>query len=75
MFGWMSDFRFTSFFTVFQSFQNDGWVIMKGCIQWNPLYAFSGSRIRDSQIYSVLHIELTGPLNLVDESGIMKECV
>ena len=24
------------FATVFQSYQDDGWVIMKGCEQWNP---------------------------------------
>ena len=24
--------------TVFQSYQDDGQVIMKGCLQWNPIY-------------------------------------
>ena len=28
---------FTSFSTVFQSYQDDGWVIMKGCVQWQPV--------------------------------------
>ena len=42
---------FTSFSTVFQSYQDDGRVIMKGCgcVQWNLVYglevsAFSGAR-------------------------------
>ena len=25
------------FSTVFQSYQNDEWVIMKGCVQWDPV--------------------------------------
>ena len=29
---------FTSFATVFQSYLDDGQVIMKGCVQWNPFY-------------------------------------
>ena len=32
--GWMTC-EFTSFLTVFQSYQDDGWVIMNGCVQWN----------------------------------------
>ena len=41
---WSSDLRFltcdfTSFSTVFQSYQDDGWVIMKGCVQWTPFMA------------------------------------
>ena len=27
-----------SFSTVFQSYQEDGWMIMKGCVQWNAFY-------------------------------------
>ena len=27
-----------SFSTVFQSYQDDGQMIMKGCGQWNPVY-------------------------------------
>ena len=27
---------FTAFSTVFQSYQDDGQMIMKGCVQWNP---------------------------------------
>ena len=29
---------FMSFSTVFQSYQDDGQMIMKGCVQWNPVY-------------------------------------
>ena len=35
--GWMTC-DFTSFLTVFQSYQDDVWMIMKGCVQWNSVY-------------------------------------
>ena len=35
--GWMNC-NFTSSLTVFQSYQDDGWVIMKSCVPWNPIY-------------------------------------
>ena len=39
--GWMTC-DFTSFSTVFQSYQDDGQMIMKGCVQgcvqWDPVY-------------------------------------
>ena len=34
--GWMTC-DFTSFSTVFQSYQDDGRMIMKYCVQWNPV--------------------------------------
>ena len=34
--GWMICY-FTSFLTLFQSYQDDGQVIMKGCAQWNSV--------------------------------------
>ena len=35
--GWMTcDFK--PFLTVFQSYQDDGWVIMKDCVQHNSVY-------------------------------------
>ena len=34
--GWVTC-DFTSFSTVFQSYQNDRRMIMKGCVQWNPV--------------------------------------
>ena len=33
--GWMTC-DFTDFSTEFQSYQDDGRMIMKGCLQWNP---------------------------------------
>ena len=33
--GWMT-WDFSSFSTVFQSYQDDGRMIMKGSVQWNP---------------------------------------
>ena len=35
--GWMTC-NFTSFLTVFQSYQDDVWMIMKGCVQWISVY-------------------------------------
>ena len=35
--GWMTC-NFRTFSTLFQSYQDDGWMIMKGCVQWNPVY-------------------------------------
>ena len=35
--GWLT-YDFTSFSTVIRSYQDDGWVMMKGCVQWNPVY-------------------------------------
>ena len=32
------DCVFQSFSTVFQSYQYHGWVIIAGCLQWNPVY-------------------------------------
>ena len=29
---------FTSFSTVFLSYEDDGLMIMKGCVQWEPVY-------------------------------------
>ena len=37
MYGWMTC-DFTSFLTVFQSYQDDVWMIMKGFVQWNSVY-------------------------------------
>ena len=35
--GWMTC-DFTFFLTIFQSYQDDVWMIMKGCVQWNSVY-------------------------------------
>ena len=35
--GWMT-YDFMSFSTAFQSYQDDERMIMKGCVQWNPVY-------------------------------------
>ena len=48
--GWIDALRFKSFSTVFQSYQDDGWVIMKGCVQWKWLHLKregEGARTRD----------------------------
>ena len=34
----MDDLRFTSFLTVVHSYQEDGRMMMKGSVQWNPVY-------------------------------------
>ena len=38
--------EFTFFSTVFQSHQDDGNVIMKGCVQWNPVYGRKDFRLK-----------------------------
>ena len=47
---------FTSFLTVFQSYQDDVWMIMKGCVQWNSVYGwedFTSSENRTRSARSV----------------------
>ena len=49
--GWMTC-DFTSFPTVYQSYQDNGQMIMKGCVQWNRVYgwedfASSGAQTED----------------------------
>ena len=51
----MDDLRFHVLFTVFQLYQDDERLIMKGCVQWNPVYgledfASSAARTRDRYI-------------------------
>ena len=45
--GWKTC-NFTSVSTVFQSYQDNEWMIMKGCMQWNPLMA-SGRKAQSAQ--------------------------
>ena len=45
-----------SFLTVFQSYQEDVWIIMKGCVQWNSVYSgedFTSSEDRTQSARSV----------------------
>ena len=49
--GWMT-YNFKLFLTVLQSYRDDVWMIMEGCVQWNRVYYWkdsisSGSQIRD----------------------------
>ena len=53
--GWMDDLQFYVLSTVFQSYQDDGHMIMKGCMHWTSVYswedfALSMTRTRDHQI-------------------------
>ena len=34
---WMDDLRFYVLLTVFQSYQDGVWTLMKGCVQWNSV--------------------------------------
>ena len=55
--GWIDGYMtcdFTSFSTVFQLYQDDGKLIMKGCVQWNSIYGredftSSGDRTRSAR--------------------------
>ena len=47
--------HFTSFLTVFQSYQDDVRMIMKGCVKWNPIYSkktvpTAGLRLRTARL-------------------------
>ena len=39
-------FGFYVILAVFQSYQDDGKVITKGCVQWNPVYGRKGFRLQ-----------------------------
>ena len=43
--GWMTC-NFTSFSTVFKSYQDNGWPIMKGCVQWSLYYGQKDFRLK-----------------------------
>ena len=48
--------KFTSFSTVLQSYEDNEWMIMKGCVQWNPVYGledFTSSGIKPRSARSV----------------------
>ena len=40
--GWMDGW----IVTLLQSYQDDGWVIMKGCVQWNPVHNWKALHLR-----------------------------
>ena len=49
---------FTSFSTVFQSYQDDDRLIIKGCAQWNPVYGceeFASSAAR-TRVLGIIQI-------------------
>ena len=35
--GMMDDLRFYVLFNIFQSYQDNGWVTMESCVQWNQM--------------------------------------
>ena len=43
---WMDDLGFYILSTLFHSYQDNGWMIMKGCVQWNPIYEWKDPRLR-----------------------------
>ena len=49
--GWMTC-DLTSFLTVFQSYQGDVWMIMKGCVQWNSVYGWEDFTSSEDRIWS-----------------------
>ena len=42
----MDDCGFTSFSTPFHSYQDNGCVIMEGCLQWNPVYSWKDPHLK-----------------------------
>ena len=52
----MDDLRFYVLLTVFQSYQDDVWMIMRGCVQWKSVYGgedFTSSEDRTRSAKSV----------------------
>ena len=49
--GWMTC-DFTSFVTVFQSYQDDVWVKMRGCVQWNSFYGWKDFTSSEDRTWS-----------------------
>ena len=48
--GWLTC-NFKSFSTVLQSYQADGQMIMKGYVQWNPIYGREGFALRGARTW------------------------
>ena len=49
--GWMTCY-FTSFLTVFQSYQDDVGTITKGCVQWNSIYGWEDFTSSEDRTWS-----------------------
>ena len=69
---------FTTFSTVFQSYQDDECVIMKGCVQWNPVLQLKGSFPRMGSTLQPLYYYCltygdTRVLAVTGKYGIMKK--
>ena len=47
------NFDFTSFSILFQSYQNDVYMIMKGCVQWNSVYDGADFALSEDSIYYI----------------------
>ena len=43
--GLMNDVFFLFFSTVFHSYPDDEWMIMKACVQWDPIYDWKDPRL------------------------------
>lgn len=63
--GWMICY-FMSFSTIFLSYQDNGQLIMKGCLQWNP---FKIEKI----LASLMTARLVGQLNPLSYQGSLKD--
>ena len=48
---------FTSFSTVFQSYQDNGRLIMKGCAQWNSIYGWEDFASSGDQTWSAWSVD------------------
>ena len=76
--GWMDGWmicNFMSFSTVFQSYQDDGQMRMKGCEQWNPVYGwedFTSSGAKTRGHYSGVAYVIPWPLFVNQECYIPK---
>ena len=57
---------FTLVLTIFLSYQDNGQLIMKGCLQWNPLKI-------EKILASLMTARLVGQLNSLSYQGSLKD--
>ena len=51
--------HFTPLSTVFQSYQDDGRMKMKGCVQWNPVYGWKDFCLKQGLNQGTIDVEAT----------------
>ena len=53
----MGDFQFYALFNIILSYLDDGWMIMKGCVQWNLDYGWDNLVLSTSLSTLYVHVD------------------